>query len=195
MTDFVRPTEISFDQQELIHAALVAMRNFGWSGNNQLALTCREVHKTKDPAQLVHGEATLQNRENNEIIRQDDWYQTLIPAFEGTYFEHVLETFKSTKDRIGRLRLMKMPPKRGLSFHRDFGPRYHVAVLTNVACFFMLHESDEPYGVPKMGTKMPNMGTHHIPADGNAYWVNTSTHHTVYNGGKTDRIHLVCSIL
>jgi hypothetical protein len=92
---------------------------------------------------------------------------------------------------IGRVRIMKLLPKIGLSVHKDNEFRYHLVLKTNPSAYFAFNETISPLdsGVTEMGK------FYHIPKDGFWYFVDTTKIHWVYNGGKEDRIHIVvCGI-
>ena len=79
---------------------------------------------------------------------------------------------------LGRVRFMRLNSKTGLSVHEDTGVRYHYVISTNIHSYIMEIRNNMLMG-------------YHLPADSNWYKVDTTRKHTVYNGGWTDRIHLV----
>jgi hypothetical protein len=92
---------------------------------------------------------------------------------------------------IGRVRFMLLKPKTGLTIHRDKEVRYHLAIDSNPDAYISISKfsktTDEDLG--SCGVN------YHIPANGYWYLVDTRYRHHVYNGGNTDRIHLVvCGI-
>jgi hypothetical protein len=91
------------------------------------------------------------------------------------------------KFSAGRVRIMKLLPKAGLSVHHDNEVRYHLVLKTNNRAFFAFNNG----ATPKL-TDYTEMGTfYHVPADSHWYWVDTRQVHWVYNGGMEDRIHIV----
>ena len=83
----------------------------------------------------------------------------------------------------GRIRFMRLLPKTGLSIHKDRGVRYHYVLKTNPGAVFgewHPHHENAQCGV-----------IYHLPCDAHWYKINTRLHHFVYNGGATERIHLV----
>ena len=91
------------------------------------------------------------------------------------------------KISIGRVRIMKLLPKIGLSIHRDNEFRYHLVLKTNPSAYFAFNETISP-----ADTNVTEMGKfYHIPKDGFWYFVDTTKIHWVYNGGREDRIHIV----
>lgn len=100
----------------------------------------------------------------------------------GEYTKQVIEELGDfLKTDFGRVRYMKLIPKGGLSVHRDFEVRYHLALRTNPYAYF--------------GEEVDNQDIsakcYHIPADSYFYKVNTLKNHFVFNGGWDPRIHLV----
>jgi len=91
--------------------------------------------------------------------------------------------------KFGRARFMCLKPKTGLTVHRDQEKRYHLVLSTNQHCW--------------VGCKLDSVGDAttirgvdwHLPADDEWYCVDTTKMHWVYNGGTTDRIHLVLCVL
>ena len=75
-----------------------------------------------------------------------------------------------------RARLMRLIPKRCYSTHYDFTGRYHLALVTSYHAHFVFVKDQKVV---------------HIPADGCAYYVDTTKMHTALNGDTEDRIHLV----
>jgi hypothetical protein len=91
---------------------------------------------------------------------------------------------------VGRARFMRLNPKTGLSVHSDTTVRYHLVLQTNPRSYFAhntLEHSTDP-AVPSVEGRF-----YHLPADGHWYRVDTTQVHWVYNGGTTERVHLVIS--
>ena len=95
----------------------------------------------------------------------------------------LLDFAQSQNIKLGRVRIMRALPKRGLSVHRDTSVRYHLVLKTNIDSFFVFRELKQVDGVAAK--------CYHMPADGHFYKVDTTRFHFIYNGGKTERIHLV----
>lgn len=96
--------------------------------------------------------------------------------FRHTYIHEVYRSLETAHGfRIGRIRLMCLPPKRCYSVHRDETRRLHVAVETNPGALLIF----------------PEHGSFHVPADGGVYRVDTRLPHSAMNGGDEPRIHLL----
>lgn len=79
---------------------------------------------------------------------------------------------------IGRMRLLKLPPRSCYTMHRDNGLRFHLAITTSPHSFIVYKEH----------------GAYSVPVDGKVYCTNTLKDHTAINGSiDEDRIHLVLS--
>ena len=73
-----------------------------------------------------------------------------------------------------RVRLMKLKSKTCYSYHQDQGKRFHIPIITNNNCFFVIDDKIKRY-----------------PADGNWYIIDTTLKHTAVNASWKDRIHLI----
>ena len=104
-------------------------------------------------------------------------YTLFNPKLNNTYFKYVYEKINEFFE-IGRCRVIKMPPRTTLSWHRDPERRLHIAIKTNYGARMFIEHTG-----------------HHIPADGNIYLTDNTKYHTAINGGEEDRIHLVATVL
>ena len=94
-----------------------------------------------------------------------------------TYFKYVYDKINEFF-KIGRCRVIKMPQRTTLSWHRDPEKRLHIAIKTNHGARMFIEHTG-----------------YHIPADGNIYVTDNTKYHTAINGGEEDRIHLVATVL
>lgn len=105
-------------------------------------------------------------------------FSELNKDLKGTYLEEVYFIMKQKFD-FGRMRLMKLHGKTCMSLHTDMEKRIHIPITTNENCLMIV--DDEVI---------------HMPADGNAYVVNTTKRHTALNSNKDfDRIHLMFDLI
>ena len=104
-------------------------------------------------------------------------YTQICKPFVDTYIADVYEKIKS-KWNIGRMRFLMKPPRSCLSWHRDPEKRIHVPIITNPGCRMVI-ESE----------------SYHMPADGSVYITDNTQYHNFFNGGETDRLHLVATLL
>jgi len=94
------------------------------------------------------------------------------PLFDIPYINSIIK-----EHDLYRVRLMNLKRKTCYTYHRDQGKRFHIPIITNENCFFIVDEELIRY-----------------PADGNYYIVNTSKKHTAINASREDRIHLIGNI-
>lgn len=87
--------------------------------------------------------------------------------------------------QIGRVRIMKLPPFKGLSVHSDLENRYHLVLHTNNYSYVSHNINEHNFELKEIGK------FYHIPNNNYWYKIKTTEKHWVYNGGNTDRIHLV----
>ena len=73
-----------------------------------------------------------------------------------------------------RVRLMNLKSKTCYSYHQDQCKRFHIPLITNDNCFFVVDDKVKRY-----------------PADGNYYIIDTDKKHTAVNASWEDRIHLI----
>lgn len=150
------------------------------SSGNQISITHRPGKDIwEDGTRMLH------DRVKKEFIATEADFTEFNPML-GEYTKDMLRNFsKSEGMKLGRIRYMRLEPKKGLSVHRDSCQRYHFALSTNPNSFFA-----EKVNEGKVAAKC-----YHIPADGFAYKVDTLRDHFVYNGGWEDRIHIVvCAV-
>lgn len=191
---FKKIDELKVDIEKLGDAYRDFVSTFKFNEINQLNLT-RRPDEAGSP---YEGIGSLYDFEKRTWKGRDMEYSELIPAAKGTYFEEIFDKLKShSKFKIGRARLMNLEPKRCYSVHQDETYRLHYAITTNPQCFmsFINLGGNQPKDevtstlTSKFGALMTQ-----IPADGYPYFTNTTCPHTAFNGGNTNRVHLVFSL-
>jgi len=185
MTPLITKTQLEFDIVSLNNDIKIITHEHHYRGDNQISLKYREGHFNNRwydgcgsaVMKKSSGEYIL-DINNNPIYRfYENEFKYLNPELKDTYIEYVYHEVSRYYD-ISRFRIMKMPSKKCLSWHRDAEPRLHIAINTNPGCFMI---TDDGYST-------------HIPADGYVYYWDTTKHHTAINSGTTDRIHLLFNI-
>lgn len=111
------------------------------------------------------------------VIHEEKEFAIFNQDLENTYFYTIYKEINNHL-KIVRMRIMALHQKCCLTWHRDFDKRIHIPIITDEKCKFVLEDT-----------------VFHLPADGSAYIIDTTKYHTVFNGSKIVRIHLVCSIL
>jgi len=179
----IRSTNLFSNYNQMIEDVYSIINTVGWGTYNQIGLNYRP-NATNTWTDAVGG---LFDRTTKQRIgyEKDFTVYNKIPSY-------LLKQFNLLKQQencnFGRIRLMRLTPRSGLSVHQDYETRYHFVVDTNPKSFFCFNTGD---------TTNLNVQAHcyHIPKDGQWYHIDTKQTHWVYNGGDTDRIHLViCAI-
>lgn len=179
---------IIFDEQKLVEAFEQVLFIAPWDaiGNpNQICITKRSGQKSPECYYEGNGGVYRTMVDGHEVIRQQELdeieYDTFIPEFEHTYFKEVYNTLRDYVFKwdavLGRVRLMKSTPRACLSWHRDPEARLHVPILTNIGAKLVIEDEVK-----------------HLPV-GRAWYTNTINYHSQFNGGETDRIHFVASVI
>ncbi|MBC6440737.1 MAG: hypothetical protein GDA49_10095 [Rhodospirillales bacterium] len=112
-----------------------------------------------------------------EDIVDEAGFSEFVPAFRGTYFEHVHAEL-AKRFTIGRMRVLAKDIHTCNSWHRDPEPRLHIPIVTNPGSLFIV-----------------NHHVTHLPADGSVYFTDTRGYHTALNGGGDVRVHIVAALV
>ena len=159
----------------------------GWGITNQIGL--RSLSNSSDP--WFDSVGSLFDRTTNTFKNTESNFNVwnLDPT---NYIRQQIEKLQDIENiNVGRIRIMKLLPKHGLSVHRDNEFRYHFVLKTNNKAYFSFNNNNNisTSDVTEVGT------FYHIPADSHWYFVDTTKVHWVYNGGDDERIHIVvCGI-
>lgn len=170
-TQFLQRTDVSVDLNQVLEDLNSILSIYPWPTGNQIGLKHRPT--ATDVWLDAHGSLNKSGAKESEFTEWNPncpvYLKTVIEQLEARY------NFKSN-----RVRLMKLPPKKGLTVHYDTERRYHLVLKTSP--FAYMFEVNTETNTP--------LGTH-MPADGYFYLVDTRKVHFVYNGSAEDRIHLV----
>lgn len=187
MNNFIKKLEQSTDL-DVIKNYVQEILNFRpWPAGNKLD-------------EFVQNQIGLNHRENcsnlwldaaggyndNQVNKKESDFNVWNDKIPTNFVNLIKSVTKENKVNYGRVRIMRLMPKTGLSYHFDTEKRIHLAITTNPGCF-IFSKSDE-------GSEFQTQG-YHIPADGNFYMVDTTMPHFVYNAGRTERVHLVINCL
>lgn len=95
------------------------------------------------------------------------------PIFDMPYVNSIIK-----EHNLYRVRLMNLKSKTCYTYHKDQCKRFHIPIITNENCFFIVEEKIIRY-----------------PADGNYCIVDTDKKHTAINASREDRIHLIGNLI
>jgi hypothetical protein len=149
-----------------------------WGVENQIGLSHRAQPKTDIWKDCV---GSLYDRETGVDIANEAEFTELNANIPEYLKSKLLELAREENFSLGRIRLMKLMPKTGLTAHNDSSHRYHLVLNTNPAAYI----------AQTVGIGEVRAVCFHIPNDGHFYKVDTTKTHFVYNGGLVPRIHLV----
>jgi len=120
---------------------------------------------------------------NNELVvptRKKPLFEKdfsfLCTVFVDTLFEEVYRALEKNYV-LGRVRIMNLHSKNCLTWHKDNSIRVHYPIKTQEGCLMIIDNEVK-----------------HLEKN-TWYRTNTLKHHTVLNGSKEDRLHLVATVL
>tara|TARA_R110002051_G_scaffold132285_1_gene205899 strand:- start:40 stop:591 length:552 start_codon:yes stop_codon:yes gene_type:complete len=148
---------------------------FGGDFKNCISLT--QIPGAENDPRGLFWIPSIDGEEERERYVDEGMYTLFNPAFEETYFKTVYDRLL-TRYELGRVRILKLEPRTCLSYHRDPEPRVHIPLTTNPGALMIVDQ----FAV-------------NLPTDGRVYFTNTLKYHSVLNGGETERIHLVATVL
>jgi hypothetical protein len=103
-----------------------------------------------------------------------------IKMFDIPYINSIIDEYNLYKARITTL-----TPRECYTWHRDLFPRVHVPIVSDpFKCFMIIQSKFDPNDKGEI---------HRMPI-GEAYYVDTTKHHTAINGGTENRIHLMGTV-
>lgn len=115
------------------------------------------------------------NQETGEKNFEESEFAFFNEALKDIYFH---ELYRQLPFRPGRMRLVTLHPGEIYHMHTDHSRVAHVAIQTNEDCRLLFRSGH----------------TYHVPTDGRVHILNTLRHHSAYNAGATDRIHLTMTL-
>lgn len=180
----IQPTNFFSDLEQMYSDIYSVIHKAGWNSYNQIGITYRP--NAANPWTDAAGSLVNSITKIRSGYEKDFTLYNPIPE----YLKEQLELLRTNQNcKFGRIRIMRLSPKSGLSIHKDSEPRFHYVVDTNKKSFFCFNKDT-------MGQDLEvRAECYHIPRDGQWYYVDTTKTHWVYNGGESDRVHLVVSAL
>jgi hypothetical protein len=120
-----------------------------------------------------HGDIIVPKR---KVILNETDFTVLCTGFKDSLFEDVYNKL-TERYTVGRIRIMNLAPKTCLTWHEDETVRLHYPMKTQDGCFMVIENESK-----------------HLKQN-QWYWTNTTVSHTVFNGSKQPRMHLVVTVL
>ena len=110
-------------------------------------------------------------------------YNQITPLYKNTYIRSCVESLGGAPIRV---RLVKLKPKQEVNWHIDYDPSYAVRLVLPI------YTNPKVLNFFKRKNKIQKT---HIPDNGVPWFLNTGFPHRVVNGGATDRILLLFSLI
>jgi hypothetical protein len=185
---FIKRLELTSDASRILGdlRCLISNEEGGatWAKMNQIGLNSRanSENKWEDATGSLYDRVAQQwrgtERDFNVWNLDESWY-----------VRQQIEILQKTLNvELGRIRIMRLLPKTGLSVHKDQEMRYHLVLQTNPKAYIS-HATDD---LNLERSVLPTAAAcYHMPCDNTWYEIDTREVHWVYNGGEQERIHLV----
>jgi hypothetical protein len=188
---FIEQLPLTSDSAEILAAAteLTTQHHEIWAKMHQLCLT----HKSDSTDIWLDGTGSLVDRATM-TRRAEEWDFNLWNIDPTNPIRQQIELLSAHLDNIkfGRIRIMRLLPKTGLSVHKDKELRYHLVLKTNPRAYIAHETADLD---PARSTLPTTAACYHLPNNNHWFRIDTRETHWVYNGGNEERIHLVvCGI-
>lgn len=176
MNEFIIKTNYQADLKQAIIDLQNILLQTPWPVKNQISLKHRPGCNSWDD-----GIGSLYNKEKEQFYETEssftEWNEKT-PIYTRGLVQQLERKYNFIS---GRVRLMRLLPKTGLTVHKDMEQRFHLPLITNPKCYFFEVTDNIPTGV-------------HIDSDGYFYLIDTTRDHFVYNGSLEERIHLVVNV-
>ena len=157
-----------------------------WEPYNQIGLT-RRSNWNQERNVWLDGSGSLYNNDSADYVADETEFNVW-NIDSDWYTRQQIELLSENRFSLGRVRFMLLKPKTGLTVHQDREYRYHLVLKTNSKSYIAYNNKTADF---KKSQLVSVANCYHIPADGYWYRVDTTKSHWVYNGGNTDRIHLI----
>lgn len=181
----IQKLDLKFDIAKVREALAQALERVSFKGDldkgfGAFSLTRRPGVEVETPNDLSGRFYTRVDESYEEVSREDivdeHAFSEFVPAFAGTYFEHMHRELVK-RFPIGRMRVLSKGTYNCNSWHRDPEPRLHIPIISNPGALFIV-----------------NHHVTHLPADGSVYFTDTRGYHTALNGGESHRVHVVAAL-
>jgi hypothetical protein len=181
---FIKRLEETSDLAKVTQELNSILATVGWGQLNQIGLKHRPG--AEDPWFDAAGSLYDKEKKNRLSLETDYSEWSVGPD---SYIRQQIEMLENNHNfKCGRVRIMRLLPRSGLSVHRDEEIRYHLVLKTNHKSYIAHHVVDNN---PDRSVLPSTAVCYHLPMDSTWYEVDTREVHWVYNGGDVERIHLV----
>ncbi len=179
---FIKKLELNADLDQVRRDVDNILTLQPWPEGNQIGLNYRP--NASNPWLDAAGSRYVKFSGQTPLEKDFSVWNPAVPA----YITQQVELLKAAENcGLGRVRIMRLMPKTGLSVHFDVETRFHLVIKTNPNAY-IAHCVKEA----RTDSVLPSTSiSYHMPADGHWYEVDTRQMHYVYNGGHEERIHLV----
>lgn len=133
----------------------------------------------RESSSWFNGVGSLFDYDKGIFLSSTKDYNVTSKKLEGSYLAKVISEVESLAEhegvKIGRIRIMQLPPKTCYTLHVDPEEfRYHIPLITSYQCFFII--SQDVFRMPQVGR---------------LYKFKTNSEHTAVNASFKNRLHLV----
>jgi hypothetical protein len=184
---FIERLKLHNDIDRVTQELEQVLQQQSWEPYNQIGLTRREQYNKERSSVWLDASGSLYDDEQSDYVADETDYNTW-NIDDSWYTRQQVELLSNDRFKLGRVRFMLLKPKTGLTAHRDREFRYHLVLKTNPKSYISYNNKTVDINKSQL---VSVANCYHIPADGYWYRVDTRQQHWVYNGGATDRIHLV----
>lgn len=175
MGTFTQKLSLNIDADQMLADFNTVLSLCPWPIGNQISLRHRvgATDLWTDAAGSLYDYDADIHKANESVFTE--WHPAA-PEYLRSIISTLLDQYQWS---IGRVRYIRLLPKTGLTVHKDLEPRFHYVLNTNQYCY-VCDSQPKNHAI-----------CYHLPADGSFYQIDTTRNHHVYNGGTTERIHLV----
>lgn len=173
---YIKKTEVQFDAIRL-QGDVTQITN---QCSDVLQINLRKSSKHSDAVGVLYGAGSLYDQTGQRFYDTDASWDTYNGLWAGMYVIEACRIVEKVINergmKLGRARIMVLPPKSCLTYHVDPGNtcRYHVPVMTSDGAWFINNGVAGQMDTP-----------------GALYTFDNTVHHTAINASREKRIHIV----
>lgn len=181
---FLKRLDLTTDSSRVFNELQNVLDKQEWGESNQIGLR----HRPDAANKWTDAVGSLYNRNEGVKLSSERMFTEWTISSDWYVRQQIEILQRRLNIEIGRVRFMRLLPKRGLSVHKDDEVRYHLVLKTNPKAY-MARASN--FVIEQNSAETVVATCYHIPADEHWWRVDTREVHWVYNGGDEERIHLV----